>query len=162
MKGGSQGGLSPTARAIEVSVFSPQDVERFWAKVDKSGDCWLWTDHPNLKGYGDFAFRGKLWRAHRVSYALEHGYLPPHVLVCHRCDVRRCVRPSHIYAGSYRDNARDRDDHGHGLRRLPDALPRPCGVCGAEFTPRRKNPERLFCSLLCQRVHFRRQRHVLK
>ena len=29
-------------------------MERFWSKVDKSGDCWLWTASCARSGYGQY------------------------------------------------------------------------------------------------------------
>ena len=29
-------------------------TERFWIKVDKSGECWLWTGGCFTNGYGSF------------------------------------------------------------------------------------------------------------
>jgi hypothetical protein len=83
-------------------------LPRFWAKVAKSDGCWLWTgalDH----GYGKFSGPGTVQhRAHRFSWQLHNGPIPEGMLVCHRCDNPRCVRPEHLFLGSDADNARDR------------------------------------------------------
>lgn len=81
-------------------------VELFWEKVDKSGDCWLWTGATNKKGYGA-AWDGKrTQKAHRVSYMLAHGEMPE-LCVLHRCDVPNCVRPDHLFLGTRIDNNHD-------------------------------------------------------
>lgn len=92
-------------------------VERFWTKVDRSAGpegCWLWTaatwKPPST--YGQFPHRGKLLRAHRVSYELAHGPIPEGLVVCHTCDTPRCVNPSHLWVGTNADNTRDRDRKG--------------------------------------------------
>ncbi len=94
-------------------------AERFWAKVDTTGDCWLWTGQAYGVGYGVMTvgigsrgFRSVM--THRLSYLLAYGYLPADRDICHTCDVRCCVRPAHLFAGTARDNARDRERKGRG------------------------------------------------
>ena len=88
---------------------------RFWSKVIKTPTCWLWMG-SRLKGkqtlpYGriaDAGRHGKILRAHRVSWTLAHQCaVPPAKLVLHRCDVPFCIRPSHLYLGSYKQNTKD-------------------------------------------------------
>lgn len=88
--------------------------ERFWSKVDRSGECWVWTGAKS-KGYGIFCALGRTAvRAHRVSWWLEHGALPTaHVL--HKCDNPSCVRPAHLFLGTDLDNARDRAAKRRGV-----------------------------------------------
>lgn len=82
------------------------DVEteaRFWSKVDRSGDCWLWTGAVG-KGYGRFGLQaapGKVTLAHRVSWVLTHGDLAADVLVTQTCHNRLCVRPEHVTTTDY-------------------------------------------------------------
>jgi len=100
--------------------------ERFWEKVDTTGTCWLWTAATDRHGYGRFhlassdafyAPSGALKQvgAHQYAYALDTGAWPE-ALVLHHCDVRNCVRPTHLYAGSTADNSRDRIDRGPASR----------------------------------------------
>jgi hypothetical protein len=79
--------------------------ERFWSKVDKTSDCWLWTAATDTAGYGQFRFEGKNTKAHRVSFFLTNQYWP---VVCrHMCDNPPCVNPSHLLDGSHKDNLDD-------------------------------------------------------
>lgn len=82
---------------------------RFWAKVDRSGDCWLWTGHRNEQGYGKCYLFGRLGRfAHRVAWEYERGPISPGICVLHRCDNPSCVRIDHLFLGTRDDNNKDR------------------------------------------------------
>ena len=86
--------------------------ERFWAKVDKAGECWEWTAgrlyrRDGTPSYGSFNFNGNQQVAHRVSWQLEKGPIPPGLWVLHHCDNVSCVRPSHLYLGTHAENTRD-------------------------------------------------------
>ena len=99
-------------------------AERFWEKVNKQGSlpsaeavrvhpdiantqCWLWTASFTRGGYGGMAIGdGTNSAAHRVAWFLEHGRWPSK-LALHKCDVRACVRASHLFDGDYQDNVDD-------------------------------------------------------
>ncbi len=89
-------------------------MERFWAKVKKTNECWLWTGAQFSNGYGQLRLDRRLQRAHRVSYFLTFGAFPDDQDVLHDCDVRLCVKPTHLYLGDDIDNARDREARGRG------------------------------------------------
>lgn len=89
------------------------EVERFWAKVDKRSDCWLWTASVSRGGYGQFNSwldgRHRLWRAHRYAYEQIVGPIPDGLTLDHLCHTydracpggttcahRRCVNPAHL------------------------------------------------------------------
>lgn len=84
--------------------------QRFWAKVDVSGECWEWKANKNNKGYGMIRLGGLASKvlAHRVSYELEHGVIPGDKIVMHRCDNPGCVNPAHLRLGTMLDNMLDK------------------------------------------------------
>ena len=46
-------------------------------------------------------------KVHRLAYELWIGPIPGGMLVCHTCDIPRCVNPNHLFAGTDLDNQRD-------------------------------------------------------
>lgn len=88
---------------------------RFWSKVDKQGECWLWKGRTNRHGYGVFDMPGKEGPptlAHRVASILADGPIGEGIYVLHHCDTPGCVRPAHLYRGSQTDNMRDMHTRG--------------------------------------------------
>lgn len=89
--------------------------DRFWARVVKTASCWLWTGHIHKKtGYGNLSYHGKQQGAHRVAYQIAVGPIPDWMSVLHRCDVRACVRPDHLFLGTQADNIEDMQKKNRG------------------------------------------------
>ena len=87
---------------------SGKDIARFWAKVDKSGDCWTWQASTDRRGYGHIWFNGKLVYAHRFAYALSYGECANGLEIDHMCHNRRCVNPEHLQLVTNQQNAENR------------------------------------------------------
>lgn len=85
-------------------------LDEFFVRVEPelNTGCWLWSGAPGAGGYGTSKYAGRNQKAHRVSWALHHGEMPPpEVKVCHGCDTPACVNPAHLWLGSQQDNIAD-------------------------------------------------------
>jgi len=91
--------------------------ERFWEKVDKSGDCWEWTASTSNCGYGNIYCDGTMSLAHRVAWEINIGVIPEGACVCHTCDNPSCVNPNHLFLGTHVDNMRDMSNKGRANRK---------------------------------------------
>lgn len=87
--------------------------ERFWPKVDKSGDCWLWTASKR-NGYGQLGLwkEGRVEYAHRIAYELLVGPIPDGLVIDHLCRVRHCVNPAHMELVTRGENVRRGEGQG--------------------------------------------------
>jgi hypothetical protein len=91
---------------------------RFWANTKPTSDgCVVWLGEVHHIGYGKaygWYLNGKevRLRAHRLAWMLEYGRIPNKLLVCHTCDNPLCVKPSHLFIGTDKDNNDDKGQKG--------------------------------------------------
>ena len=106
-----------------MKILTKLETAAFWIRVQKTNGCWLWlggTQEPKKpgrrkdRGYGLFYRHGKHGTrkrlyVHRLSWILNAGK-PPRKgkQILHRCNVKLCVRPDHLYEGTTLENMLDR------------------------------------------------------
>lgn len=87
---------------------------RFWPKVERGNpdECWEWTAAKHQFGYGMLGVNSKVIYAHRFSWQIHFGDIPPGMEVCHSCDNPPCVNPNHLFLGTQTDNVYDMQRKG--------------------------------------------------
>lgn len=82
--------------------------EKFFVKVKKTKNCWLWKARIGVKGYGYFGHKidgkDKCVLAHRFSFELLKEKIPKDMTLHHLCEVKRCVNPDHLVIMTNKDN----------------------------------------------------------
>jgi hypothetical protein len=101
------------------NLYKPE--ERFWNYVyipSNVNDCWEWTGGVTPNGYGRYTIHHNVRTvaAHRFSYELKYGKPKKGLLICHKCNNRKCVNPKHLYAGTNKDNMHDREISGNTMK----------------------------------------------
>lgn len=76
-------------------------------EYDPNGGCWLCDLAERKDGYVNICIDGKTILAHRASWALHNGPIPEGLDVLHRCDVRPCINPDHLFGGDDFVNQQD-------------------------------------------------------
>jgi hypothetical protein len=84
--------------------------ERFWSKVDRGGECWIWQGTKRPQGYGVIGINNKLHYAHRISWEMANGeQIPDGMVIDHICRRPLCVRPTHLRMTTNKGNSEYRE-----------------------------------------------------
>ncbi|RSK29880.1 HNH endonuclease signature motif containing protein [Hymenobacter metallilatus] len=108
--------LDPPFKVGYALYYPPKRVQNFWDSVKKEDRCWVWQRGLNRTGYGQFCVFGSNIYAHRFSYSLHFGPIPDGMVICHKCDNPSCVRPEHLFLGTYSDNTQDAVQKGRWIQ----------------------------------------------
>lgn len=108
-------------RCLTIPKLTEEQLKRFWAKVNKSDDCWEWTAWILKGGYGQHRIGNSKYLAHRISYTIVNGD-PGEFRVCHKCDNPKCVNPAHLWLGTDQENLKDRDQKERQARGITQGL----------------------------------------
>lgn len=96
----------------------PEDRFHRLYKVDSNG-CHIWQGCIDKTGYGRFCYGTiddklrDIRLAHVFAKEMALGRkIPPNKMVLHRCDVKACCNPDHLYVGTRDDNVCDAHARG--------------------------------------------------
>jgi hypothetical protein len=98
---------SGAAQTLRAESTRKPMAECFSKWVAKSDGCWAWTGGRDKDGYGAFSYGRKTYRAPKIALELDGRPVPDGMIACHHCDNPACVRPSHLYVGTYKQNFDD-------------------------------------------------------
>lgn len=88
-----------------------------YRRIDPVSGCWLWTGNRHQYGYGLIEYQYRMFRVHRIAMWRWRGFdLDSKLYVCHRCDVRACFNPDHLFIGTASDNMWDKVAKGRHPR----------------------------------------------
>ena len=101
---------------------APDREANFWAKVDKSGDCWIWQGSVGEGGYGKYTLDGNHVAPHRRAWELENKEPLGSRQADHLCHEPLCCNPAHIQPATQSENGQNRQgsraDSTHGFRNV--------------------------------------------
>ena len=111
-------------------AYSSYDIAfmRFLSKVRNfgaPGKCWEWIAGKDSKGYGQFYYRDKNWRAHKWLWHYVNGPVAPGYELHHRCEneacvnIAQCVEPLTFSEHRFRSAIGDKGAYRRSLTHCP-------------------------------------------
>jgi hypothetical protein len=92
---------------------------------EPNSGCLLWLGSVSGSGYGRIRINGVAVSTHRAAWESVNSPIPTGLVVCHKCDVRSCCNPAHLFLGTHKDNAADKVRKGRHLKRAARSEPKP-------------------------------------
>jgi HNH endonuclease len=107
-----------SAKAKYTQANTPEDYLN--QRLDKSGDCWIYTGGKDKDGYGQVhcaktAKELEVTRAHQMAYKTWVDDYEKGLMVCHTCDNPSCCNPKHLFVGTALDNNKDMNNKGRNV-----------------------------------------------
>ena len=97
---------------------------RLLARCQTNDDgCWKFFGCHTPAGYGAIQLNRKKESAHRAMWCAVHGDISAGLYVCHKCDVKDCINPEHLFLGTALDNNRDRANKNRSYRPIGEKNP---------------------------------------
>lgn len=132
----------------------PNPIERIESRIERIpiAGCWIFMG-SGTDSYGNLRMHGAMgyMSAHRFSYLAYRGPIPEGLCVLHRCDVRRCVNPEHLFLGTQKENLQDMSRKGRAPNPMKSKTHCPQGH---EYSGVAKSGQRI-CAI-CMRDSSRR------
>lgn len=94
------------SKVIDAAFFAER------SKLNQETGCLEWTRHVNQNGYGTVKHKRKTYPAHRFAWIQKYGPVPDGMVICHKCDNRKCINVDHLFIGTTLDNVRDKINKG--------------------------------------------------
>ncbi|MFF9653055.1 HNH endonuclease signature motif containing protein [Streptomyces sp. NPDC014622] len=82
------------------------------------GECLVYSNYKDKRGYGRFNHAGKYALAHRFIYAQKVGPLDDALVVHHKCGNSSCINPKHLQAVTQLENVAEMLDRTNMLRQI--------------------------------------------
>lgn len=85
---------------------------------EPNSGCYLWLSSLVPGGYGTLSYQGTPYYSHHAAWMAAKGSIPTGRWVLHKCDMRCCVNPDHLYLGDAQDNSDDRMNRGRHVKAM--------------------------------------------